>query len=184
MGESMAAYRTALAFGLLLAPVGAAAQSLTGSFAFGDFTTDSGWYRTSSSGSAGFGARIAAGVALGGRATPGGPGLMNSEVLAQHFGLGAAPANMPGGTNFATSGARNANVNLPGDGLFLGAVPTNTQINTYLATYGAADRNALYLISSGGNDVADRSAATSPASSRFWARSGRTASSPTGRAQA
>jgi outer membrane lipase/esterase len=154
MDESMMACRTALALGLLLAPVGAAAQSLTGFYGFGDSTIDSGWYRNSTSGTAGFDARIAAAVALGGNAKPGGPGLMNSEVLAQHFGLGAAPANTPGGTNFATSGARNANVNLPGDGLFRGAVPTVTQINNYLATYGAADRNALFLISSGGNDVA------------------------------
>jgi outer membrane lipase/esterase len=153
MGELMTAFRTVLALGLLLAPIGAFAQSLTGFYGFGDSTIDSGWYRNSSSGSAGFDARIAAAVALGGSAKPGGPGLMNSEVLAQTFGLGAAPANTPGGTNFATSGARAANVNLPGDGLFLGAVPTVTQINNYLATYGSADRNALYLISSGGNDV-------------------------------
>ena len=142
--------------GLLLAlPDLASAQSLSRFFGFGDSTIDSGWYRNATSGGAGFDARIAAAVAAGGRGTPGGPGLMNSEVLALHFGLGALPANQPGGgTNYATSGARNAEVNLAGSGLFLGAVPTVTQINNYLATYGAADPRALYLISSGGNDVA------------------------------
>ena len=78
---------------------------------------------------------------------------MNSEVLALHFGLPANPANTPGGTNYATSGARNANINLPAGDLFPGAVPTVTQINNYLATYGTADPRSLYLISSGGNDV-------------------------------
>ena len=143
------------AAGLLFAlPDIASAQSLTRFFGFGDSTIDSGWYRNATSGGAGFDARIAAAVAAGGRGTPGGPGLMNSEVLALHFGLGALPANQPGGgTNFATSGARNAEVNLAGSGLFLGAVPTVTQINNYLAAYGAADPRALYLISSGGNDV-------------------------------
>ena len=132
----------------------ASAQSLTKFFGFGDSTIDSGWYRYSSSGFAGFDNRIAAAIALGSEIKPGGPGLMNSEVLAGHFALTANPANAPGGgTNYATSGARNDNINLPGGDLFPGAVPTVTQINNYLATYGRADRNALYLISSGGNDV-------------------------------
>ena len=102
---------------LLALPDLASAQSLSRFFGFGDSTIDSGWYRNATSGGAGFDARIAAAVAAGGRGTPGGPGLMNSEVLALHFGLGALPANQPGGTNFATSGARNAEVNLAGSGL-------------------------------------------------------------------
>jgi outer membrane lipase/esterase len=134
----------------------AAAQSLTQFFGFGDSTIDTGWYRNASSGQPGFDARIAAAVAQGGRATPGGPGLMNSEVLAAHFGLTALPANEPGGgTNFATSGARASQFNFPGSGLFPGAVPTVTQINNHLAgTGGVANPNGLYLVSSGGNDVA------------------------------
>lgn len=139
----------------LMVPLGsvASAQSFDRFFAFGDSTIDSGWYRNATSGTAGFDARIAAAVALGGRATPGGPGLMNSEVLAAWFGLGAVPANQIGGTNYATSGARNALVNTAGSGLFLGATPTNAQIANYLNAYGGADPRALYLISSGGNDV-------------------------------
>ena len=56
------------------------------------------------------------------------------------------------GTNYATGGARNQAVNTPATGLFPGAVPTETQIANYLATH-LADGNALYLISSGANDV-------------------------------
>jgi outer membrane lipase/esterase len=143
-----------IALGLIAFGAPASAQSLTKFFGFGDSTIDSGWYANSTSGTAGFDARIAAAIALGGQAKPGGPGLMNSEVLAMHFGLSANPANTPGGTNYATSGARDSQINQPGDGLFLGAVPTATQISNYLSAYGHADRNALYLISSGGNDVA------------------------------
>jgi phospholipase/lecithinase/hemolysin len=56
------------------------------------------------------------------------------------------------GTNFATGGARNHDANSPGIGLFPNAVPTETQIANYLRQ-NLPDRNSLYLISSGGNDV-------------------------------
>lgn len=56
------------------------------------------------------------------------------------------------GTNYATGGARNHDVNPPGIGLFPNAVPTETQIANYISQY-HPDGNALYLISSGGNDV-------------------------------
>jgi phospholipase/lecithinase/hemolysin len=57
------------------------------------------------------------------------------------------------GTNYATGGARNHDPNPPGVGLFPNAVPTETQIANYLRQ-NLPDRNSLYLISSGGNDVA------------------------------
>jgi phospholipase/lecithinase/hemolysin len=56
------------------------------------------------------------------------------------------------GTNYATGGARNHDVNPPGIGLFPNAVPTETQIANYMSQH-RPDGNALYLISSGGNDV-------------------------------
>jgi phospholipase/lecithinase/hemolysin len=56
------------------------------------------------------------------------------------------------GTNFATGGARNHDTNPPGSGLFPNAVPTETQIANYMRQ-NLPDRNSLYLISSGGNDV-------------------------------
>jgi phospholipase/lecithinase/hemolysin len=57
------------------------------------------------------------------------------------------------GTNFATGGARNHDVNTPATGFFPNAVPTETQIANYMRQ-NLPDRNSLYLISSGGNDVA------------------------------
>jgi phospholipase/lecithinase/hemolysin len=56
------------------------------------------------------------------------------------------------GTNYATGGARNHDANPPGIGLFPNAVPTETQITNYMSLH-HPDGNALYLISSGGNDV-------------------------------
>ena len=56
------------------------------------------------------------------------------------------------GTNYATGGARNHDVNTPGIDLFPNAVPTETQIANYLNQY-QPDGRSLYVISSGGNDV-------------------------------
>src|SRR5262245_55373358 len=139
----------------------AAAQSINQFVGFGDSTIDSGWYRNNivggqpfAGGGATFNNAFPGAVAEGaGRATSS-PGLMSSELLAGFFGTTAIPSNQPGGTNYATSGARNKDVNNPGDGLFTAAVPTVTQINNYLAANGSvANPNALYLISSGGNNI-------------------------------
>jgi outer membrane lipase/esterase len=79
---------------------------------------------------------------------------MNSEALAAAFGLTAVPSNQ-GRTNYATSGAKNVTVNSDATGGFQAAIPTTVQIANYLARNGGhANSNALYLISSGGNDVA------------------------------
>ncbi len=56
------------------------------------------------------------------------------------------------GTNYATGGARNHDVNPPGINLFPNAVPTETQIANYMSE-NRPDGNALYVISAGGNDV-------------------------------
>jgi outer membrane lipase/esterase len=139
----------------------AAAQSINQFVGFGDSTIDSGWYRNNlvggkpfAGGGTTFNNLFPTAVQEGaGRATSS-PGLMSSELLAGHLGTTATPANQAGGTNYATSGARNNETNGPGDGLFTQAVPTVTQINNYLAaTGGVANPNALYEISSGGNNV-------------------------------
>ena len=81
------------------------------------------------------------------------PGLVSSEALAAAFGLTAIPSDQ-GGTNYATSGAKNVTINNAATGGFQAAIPTVTQIDDYLAANGGrADANALYLISSGGNDI-------------------------------
>jgi outer membrane lipase/esterase len=140
----------------------AAAQSINQFVGFGDSTIDSGWYRNNivngkpfAGGGATFNSLFPGAVAEGaGRATTS-PGLMSTELLAGFFGTTATPANQPGGTNYATSGARNNETNGPNDGLFTQAVPTVTQIDNYLkATGGVANPNALYEISSGGNNIA------------------------------
>ena len=86
------------------------------------------------------------------------PGLVYPQVLASYYGLTANPANQPGGTNYATSGAKDADENTSANGGFKAAIPTVTQIANYLAA-NQADANALYLISSGGNDVSFASGA-------------------------
>ena len=143
-------------------------------FGFGDSTIDSGWFPTAlkngltadETGSLAKNALITAAVAAGGTGTPVGLGLMNSQVLANDLGLTALPSNTPGGagTNFAIAGATNATNS--GSGIDPGnggignlnpnhALPsTVTQISNYLAAHSnAADPNALFLISSGGNDI-------------------------------
>ena len=146
----------------------AQAQSFNQMLVFGDSTVDSGFFKAlpNPGGGTPFNTAWPAAVAAGAGAPTTSPGLMNSQVLAGYFGLTANPANQPGGTNFATSGAKNVVVNNAGNGGFTQAIPTDTQINDYLASNGGrANSNGLYLISSGANDVsfAFGGFATSPA---------------------
>jgi hypothetical protein len=84
---------------------------------------------------------------------------MNSQLLASALGLTATPVNNPsGGTNYAIAGAytaadsansnqgnRNADHSLPS---------TVQQLNNYLSAHGGvADPGALFLVSTGGNDI-------------------------------
>jgi outer membrane lipase/esterase len=134
----------------------AQAQSFNQMLVFGDSTVDSGFFKAlpNPGGGTPFNTAWPAAVAAGAGAPTTSPGLMNSQVLAGYFGLTANPANQPGGTNFATSGAKNVVVNNAGNGGFTQAIPTDTQINDYLASNGGrANSNGLYLISSGANDV-------------------------------
>ena len=107
-------------------------------FGFGDSSIDSGFYRALSSpgGGANFNALWLSAVAHGAGKPTTSPGLMNSEALAALFGLTAIPANQPGGTNYATSGAKNETVNSDATGGFRAATPTVTQIANYLAANG------------------------------------------------
>jgi outer membrane lipase/esterase len=147
---------TILAAGLVFASGPAFSQSFNQFVGFGDSTIDSGAYRTLTSpgGGAAFDALWLPAVAAGAGKPTTSPGLVSSEALSVAFGLSAIPSDQ-GGTNFATSGAKNVTINDATTGGFTAAVPTVTQIGNYLAaTGGHANPNALYLISSGGNDVA------------------------------
>ena len=140
---------------LLLSTQVSLGQAFNQAIVFGDSTVDSGYFKVlkNPGGGAAYNALWPAAVNAGAGAPTNSPGPMNSQVLAAYFGLTANPANQ-GGTNFATSGAKDVTVNtLQTDG-FGAAIPTVRQIANYLAANnGRANGNALYLISSGGNDV-------------------------------
>jgi outer membrane lipase/esterase len=139
---------------LLPAPI-AYGQSFNQVNVFGDSTVDSGYYKIlpNPGASATYNSLWAAAVAAGAGAPTTNPGPINSQILASYFGLSTLPANQ-GGTDYATSGAKDVTVNDARTGGFGAAIPTTTQIANYLASNdGAANPNALYLISSGGNDV-------------------------------
>jgi outer membrane lipase/esterase len=134
----------------------AASQTISQFIGFGDSTIDSGWYRNAAPNSTNpiYNADFAIAVTQGGGKATTNPGLVSSEFLAGAFGQTAIPANQPGGTNYATGDARNAQTNVGVPNSLQGAVPTVTQINNYLAANnGVANAAALYLISSGGNDI-------------------------------
>jgi outer membrane lipase/esterase len=148
----------------------AAADSFNEFISFGDSSVDSGWWSGALQGRCDGAAapcttgnvfkdtRIANSIADGGTGAPVGVGLMNTQVLAADFGLTALPANQPGGTNYAISGAVNAATPANGN---IGNLNQNTtlpstvqQMANYLAGHGGtANPQALYVISSGGNDV-------------------------------
>ena len=144
-----------------------AASSLNQFIGFGDSTLDSGWWRGALVGQCGGAvspcttgspikdAKIASAIANGGTGAPVGVGVMHSQLLAAKLGLAALPANQRGGTNYAISGSKNAvsggsgnlnpNPNLPS---------TVDQIGNYLIQNGGiANPNALYVVSSGANDI-------------------------------
>jgi outer membrane lipase/esterase len=133
----------------------AAAQSFNQFVGFGDSTIDSGSFRILASPGGGtvYDSYWPSAVAAGAGVPTTSPGLVSSQVLASLFGLSAIPADQ-GGSNYATSGSKNVTVNNAVTGGFTAAIPTVTQIADYLAaTGGIANPNAIYLISSGGNDV-------------------------------
>ena len=150
----------------------ASAQSFNQALVFGDSTVDSGFYKALGSPGGGnkFNIAFTNAIAAGGTGAPTNtPGLMNSQVLAGYFGLTADPANQPGGTNFATSGAKGVLVNDATNGGFLAAIPTTQQIDNYLASVGGhANSRGLYLISSGGNDISFALSSPGPGNSALY----------------
>jgi outer membrane lipase/esterase len=165
----MSTNRLPLLAGLLFFWCGhASATTFTQLDVFGDSTVDSGWWSGALNSQCGAVAApcktgnptkdvaIQAAIAAGGTGAPVGVGLMNTQILATDLGLSALkPANQPGGTNYAISGSKDAvsggfgnlnlNSNLPS---------TVQQISNYLTQHGGvASSSALYLISSGGNDI-------------------------------
>lgn len=139
----------------------AGAQNFNQLVGFGDSATDTGWFAHASHGIPLFDFWNASALAAGGNLHPTGPGQNNVQFLGGFFGLSANPANTPGGTNYAVGGAVDflvppgypgtATGNLSPNPLLPG---TATQIENYLASVnGHANPNALYVLSSGGNDI-------------------------------
>ncbi len=150
-------------------------------FAFGDSTVDSGALQylapfLPSPPNPGLTDRLQDALANGGTNSPVGVGLMNSQVLAQDFGLLAntaylADGSIGSGTDYAIAGALDAidagSGNDPGNGSVSNINQANKpgppdphllstvdQLKSYLASNGGvADPSALFLISSGGNDA-------------------------------
>jgi phospholipase/lecithinase/hemolysin len=131
---------------------------------FGDSTVDSGWWAVAvpshnGTGNANKDALISNALANGSNGAPVGAGQqMNSQILASDFGLTANPANQPGGTNYAISGATNArnptNLNIGNLNPNPNLPSTVEQMANYLSSNGGvANPKGLYEISSGGNDV-------------------------------
>lgn len=123
---------------------------------FGDSNVDSGYFKLlgNPGGNATYNSLWASAVAAGAGAPTTNPGPVNSQILAGFFDLSANPVNTRGGTNYATSGAKNVTVNDSQTGGFTAAIPTVTQIANYLAANGGkANRRALYFIHSGDNDA-------------------------------
>jgi outer membrane lipase/esterase len=146
----------AIALATVVAGTPASGQSFNQFVGFGDSTIDSGWYRNAAPNStnAVYNTDFAIAVTQGGGKATTNPGPVDSQLLAGSFGLTAIPANQPGGTNYATGDARNAQFNTGVPDSLQGAVPTIVQIGNYLAANnGIANPNALYLIGSGGNDI-------------------------------
>jgi phospholipase/lecithinase/hemolysin len=132
------------------------AQTFNQVIVFGDSNVDSGFFKLLSnpSGNVTYNSLWPSAVAAGAGAPTTNPAPVKSQVLAALFGLTANPANTPGGTNYATSGAKNVTINNAQTGGFTAAIPTVTQISNYLnANSGKANSQALYLIYSGSNDV-------------------------------
>jgi phospholipase/lecithinase/hemolysin len=144
----------------------AAADPFSRLWVFGDSTVDTGWFEKAPfSGEPNFDFYLAPTSPHGktgaekwgiGRPTSS-PGPMSVGVLGYILGVTAHPHNRLDdhgelGTNYATSGARNREVNTATSGLFPNAIPTRKQVDDYLKDHDPTG-HALYVVSSGGNDV-------------------------------
>jgi len=129
--------RTACAVALSLC-AGTAVAQFSNAYFFGDSLTDNGSYKPV----------LPPGTGL----FTTNPGPVWAQVLAEHYGLAALPANQ-GGTDYAQGGARVTQLpgvpNSPPTGT---ATPIANQVSGYLAS-GPVDPRALYSVWGGANDI-------------------------------
>src|SRR5690242_6977828 len=149
-GDDMRTKTLAAGAALLISLTQATSAAVWG---FGDSNLDNGWYTAAPcSGNSSFDIYLMQASTYGIGKMTNNPGPMSIEVLAGLLGMTAAPANQPNGTNYATSGAKNVDVNTPTNGGFPNAVPTVTQMKTFAGTKKIGFKD-VFLIDSGGNDI-------------------------------
>jgi outer membrane lipase/esterase len=143
--KQVALIATLVAFIAPGTPGAAGAAGFNQFVVFGDSTLDTGYFAYHLSGNPAFDTALSNAMTLGATGGYAGNGVMNTTMLAEKFGLSAAPLGAPGGgTNYANGGATTV-VN-PAS-----MVPNNVctilQIQNYLASVnGVANPKALYLI--------------------------------------
>ena len=149
----LALLATLLCFSALSMPGAAGAAGFDQFIVFGDSTLDTGYFRYSTTGNSTSDAQLVNAINQGATGGWAGNGVMNSIILAEKFGLTAAPVDAPGGgTNYANGGA--TTIFNPAGGAFPDNVCTLQEIENYLgAVNGVANPKALYLIKTGDNDV-------------------------------
>lgn len=140
MKVSKLPFRSALALAVALAAIPAFAGEYSQTVFFGDSLTDSGHFRMFLPSTA---------QPVTGKFTTN-PAWVWAEYVADYYGGNGATDNQ-GGENYAVGGAR---VTVDSASAF-GVVPSvNTQVASYLAANGgSADRNGLYTVWGGANDI-------------------------------
>ena len=139
-----------LALTTISAPGAAGAAGFNQFVGLGDSTIDTGYFRYHSTGNPSVDQALAAAIAQGATGGWAGNGVMVSTILAGRLGLNASPIG-GGGTNYANGAAYTVDSipkTLPGN------VRTVTQVQNYLSSVnGVANPKALYVVSTGNNDI-------------------------------
>jgi len=126
---------------------------------FGDSTFDSGYFRYNTMGDPAKDRAVANAVANGASGAFVGPGVVNSIMLANRFGLSGAAVG-GGGYNYANGGAFTAPLRVSDSDPSIEGVSATTNVSTvrqiqnYLASVGGiANPSALYVIKTSDNDL-------------------------------
>jgi outer membrane lipase/esterase len=156
--RSYRAVRNLLAAALAFAALPAAAQTYTQTVFFGDSLTDSGWFRPTL-------VQLAGPSANGIGRFSTNPTLNWADYVAAYYGGNSTSANQ-GGLNYAVGGASTGTDGSAtlAPGVTVPVPSLATQITSYLAANGGhADRNALYTVWGGANDLFAITAGADPA---------------------
>lgn len=149
--RQVTAIATLLIFSLFSAAGRAGAGEFNQFVGLGDSTIDTGYFRYNPSGYAPLDDALPGAIAQGATGGWAGNGVMGMTILGDKFGLNTGAVNDgTGGTNYANGAGYTIVDGQP----FTGSVSTTTQIQNYLTSVnGVANPRALYVISSGNNDL-------------------------------